>query len=91
MRPALKVLPMPEATDLSDKSLALALARVAGEPHDGWADLVVHPSRLGVAMKLANSHATGQIKVRVLAESRMGHGDWMLRTRSAEVVGMRRG
>lgn len=91
MRRALKILPMPEAAELGVDSLAMALARIAGEPNDGWADLVVHPSRLGVAMKLARAHGTGEMKVRTLAESRMGHQDWMLRSATAEIVGMRRG
>lgn len=91
MRRALKILPMPEAADLSPDSLAMALARIAGEPNDGWANLVVHPSQLREAIKYAQAHSLGEIKVRAMSESRMGHQDWMLRSTTAEIVGMRRG
>lgn len=85
-KPQLKVLPMAEASVLARESLAMALARLAAEPHDGWADLLVHPSRIRAAQVLAREHATGAVKVRILADTRMGIEGWELRSATAKVV-----
>lgn len=77
---------MPTAADLSETSLAMALARLMGEPHSGWADLVVHPSEIRAAQKLASAHATGEMKVRVLASTLNGIDGWSLRSSTSEVV-----
>lgn len=84
----LKRLPMPAAAALSSDALKLALARLLGEPHDGWADLVVHPSQLRPAMRLAGQHAAGQMKVRALTDTTLAHEAWVLRSATAEVVNL---
>jgi hypothetical protein len=82
-----KVLELATSSRLTEKALEAAFERVAGDRHDGWADLIVHQSQLRVALRLANAHNLKKpaIRLRVLAETRMGQDDWKLRTASVEV------
>lgn len=90
-KPELKVIPLPVPGDLSECLLDEAVAIAKGYPHDGSADLVVHPSTLREAMRVASVYNLkgGKLLVRVLAESRMGHDDWKLQTRGVLVTSLR--
>lgn len=85
----MKKLALPTSSDLCEKSLAWAIEIAGPEGHDGYADLVVHPSQLRPAMKLAaeQNKAKG-MQIRVLAETRCTVDGWKLKTRNAEVVGL---
>ena len=84
----MKKLALTTPGDLSETLLANAIELALPEGHDGYADLVVHPSQLRPAMKLAaeQNKAKG-LQIRVLAEERVGVYGWKLKTRNAEVVG----
>lgn len=84
-----KIVELDTTSDLTEKALAEALKRAIEEPNDGWADLVVYPSRLKEAVKLAAAHnATKPVpamRVRVSTQQRMGMDDWKLKTKAIEI------
>lgn len=83
----MKVIELDTSEELSEKALAEALKRVVDEPHDGWADLVVHQANIVRAARLVSRHNghDPKLRLRAMCESRMGMEDWKLKTRSVEV------
>lgn len=82
-----KVIELDTSEELSEKALAEALRRVEGEPHDGWADLIVHQANIVRAARLVTRHNghDPMLRLRAMCETRMGREDWRLKTRSVEV------
>lgn len=78
---------MSSTKELSDKALVEAIAKVAKEPHDGWADLIVHQAQIVRATRLVSRHngLDTMLRLRAMCETRMGMEDWKLRTRSVEI------
>lgn len=78
----MKVFDLPTAANLSEGSLREALTVL--EP-PGWAELIVHPSQLQLAMKLSRAHVAKGLALSVLSDSKIGRDDWRLRSKDAEV------
>ena len=84
----MKRIELSSSQPISGKAVAEALARVLLEPHKAWADLIVQPSRLREAMKIAREHneTKPEVQIRVMAETKnLGMNDWKLKTDAVEV------
>lgn len=84
----MKIVELDTESELNAKALAEALKRALMEPHDGWAELVVYPSRLREAVKLSVAHNETKpaLKVRTTTQQReLGIDDWLLRTKGVEI------
>jgi len=82
------VVELDTASELNAKALAEAVKRALEYSHDGWAELVVYPSRLREAVKLAVAHNDTKhpLKIRTTTQQRMlGMDDWRLRTKGVEI------
>lgn len=80
----LKSVCLPTPADLSEQSLIYALDILRA---DAWADIVVHPSELRYAIKVARLHNEKKpaVQVRVLTDKMLALQDWRLRSATAEV------
>lgn len=83
----MKVVELDTFEPLGEKALGEAMAYVEKEPHGGWADLVVHQSQILLATRLVTKHNghDPQVRLRAMCETRFGHNDWRVQTRSIEV------
>ena len=83
----MKVFELDAAEVLSERAIAEAMKYIEAEPHTGWADLVVHQSQILGATRLVSRHngKDPDIRLRAMCETRMGHQDWRLQSRSVEV------
>lgn len=81
----MKRITLDQHAELSQGAIAQALALTA--PEETWADLIVHASKLKPAMQLVDKHNRNApaCRLRILSNTRLGHEDWQLRTKTVEV------
>jgi hypothetical protein len=77
-----KIIPLPNATNLSEDSLRAALTLL--QP-PGWAELIVHPAQLRLALKVSDEHRRAGLALSVMADKTLARADWRVRTKGVEV------